>query len=71
MPQLELKLTLKIDIPDAAAASYYIDATTGEATADVIADIFDTLGDWCSDPVVSINDKTHEQISTELRTRLP
>lgn len=71
MPQLELKLTLKIDVPDAAAASFYIDTQSGEASLDIIADMFDIATEFISDPVLEINGQTHQQIKQAMQTRVP
>ena len=72
MPQeIEVTLKLKIKVEEADDASYYLDATTNEATPSFIADFFDEFEDsYAASSLLTVNDKTREQVAEALQAEL-
>ena len=70
MPQIEVTLSLNLDVADPDAASYFVNPTTNEVTASFIADIFDEFsGGYFGPPettLLTVNNKTSATIQAEL-----
>ncbi len=78
--QIEVPLTLTIEVPDQAAASAYLEfskdgSLTSIVTPEFLADLFDddipNMIIYGSDSVLKICGKTHEDIRHILASRIP
>ena len=56
--QIPVSLSLILDVPDAEAQKYYLN-TDGTPALPFTADMFDILGSYTDDPLVTVNGMTH------------
>lgn len=74
--KFKIPLTLEVSVTDPAEKDKYVDASTGEATLDYLADLFDenileAASTYPNAQLVSINGKSQAEIKLALATRVP